>query len=322
MVGKSFIAALVCAVALVGAAPLDRSAELVPVPVRPMNLAASAVAHRIVAVGDIHSDIKAAVNVLKMAGLIDSKENWIGGTDTFISTASSRKKTGDLVDRGADTIAVYKLFQKLRPQAAAAGGEIVNLLGNHEVMNMGGDLRYVTKEDTASFGGASKRKAAWNVKSGWIGQFVSQNFKITHIQNGHTVFSHGDQHVDWAKLGVDTLNQMSRDNIMAGKFKEPIFRTPGPLWNRALAENDGGDKKTCADIETIKKYYGVKRLVSGHTAQDDTGRILSRCNGSYLVIDTGNSAYYGSHYSALEILEMADGTQNAYAIYTSGKVPI
>ncbi|KAG0084579.1 hypothetical protein BGZ92_009761 [Podila epicladia] len=189
-------------------------------------------------------------------------------------------------------------------------------------MNMGGDLRYVTKEDTASFGGASKRKAAWNVKSGWIGQFVSQNFKITHIQNGHTVFSHGDQHVDWAKLGVDTLNQMSRDNIMAGKFKEPIFRTPGPLWNRALAENDGGDKKTCADIETIKKYYGVKRLVSGHTAQDDTGRILSRCNGSYLVIDTGNSAYYGSHYSALEILEMADGTQNAYAIYTSGKVPI
>ncbi|KAF9299813.1 hypothetical protein BGZ74_008629 [Mortierella antarctica] len=289
MVGKSFIAALVCAVALVGAAPLDRSAELVPVPVRPMNLAASAVAHRIVAVGDIHSDIKAA---------------------------------GDLVDRGADTIAVYKLFQKLRPQAAAAGGEIVNLLGNHEVMNMGGDLRYVTKEDTASFGGASKRKAAWNVKSGWIGQFVSQNFKITHIQNGHTVFSHGDQHVDWAKLGVDTLNQMSHDNIMAGKFKEPIFRTPGPLWNRALAENDGGDKKTCADIETIKKYYGVKRLVSGHTAQDDTGRILSRCNGSYLVIDTGNSAYYGSHYSALEILEMTDGTQSAYAIYTSGKVPI
>lgn len=158
---------------------------------------------------------------------------------------------------------------------------------------MGGDLRYVTKEDTASFGGASKRKAAWNVKSGWIGQFVSQNFKITHIQNGHTVFSHGDQHVDWAKLGVDTLNEMSYDNIMAGKFKEPIFKTPGPLWNRALAENEGGDKKTCADIETIKKYYGVKRLVSGHTAQDDTGRILSRCNGSYLVIDTGISAYYG-----------------------------
>ncbi|KAF9371546.1 hypothetical protein CPB97_001900 [Podila verticillata] len=315
MVGKSFIAALVCAVALVGAAPLDRSAELVPIPVRPLNLAASAVAHRIVAVGDIHSDVKACVGVLKLAGLIDSKENWIGGTNTFIST-------GDLVDRGADTIAVYKLFQKLRPQAAAAGGEIINLLGNHEVMNMGGDLRYVTKEDIASFGGSSKRKAAWDVNSGWIGQFVSQNFKITHIQNGHTVFSHGDQHPDWAKLGVDTLNQMSYDNIMAGKFKEPIFRTPGPLWNRALAENEGGDNVTCADIETIKKYYGVKRLVSGHTPQDETGRILSRCNGSYMVIDTGISAYYGTHYSALEILEMTDGTQGVYAIYPSGKSPI
>ncbi|KAG0334556.1 hypothetical protein BG004_000361 [Podila humilis] len=199
---------------------------------------------------------------------------------------------------------------------------IVNLLGNHEVMNMGGDLRYVTKADIASFGGSSKRAAAWAVKTGWIGQFVSQNFKITHIQGGHTVFSHGDQHVDWAKLGVDTLNKMAYDNIMAGKFKEPIFRTPGPIWNRALAENDRGTTGTCDDIETIKKYYGVRRLVSGHTAQDDTGRILSRCNGSYMVIDTGISAYYGSHYSALEILEMTDGTQEVYAIYPSGKMPI
>ncbi|KAG0334555.1 hypothetical protein BG004_000360 [Podila humilis] len=105
MVAKSLIAALVCAVALVSAAPVNSTSELSPIPVRPENFATGSVAHRIVAIADIHSDIKSAVGVLKMAGLIDSNENWIGGDNTFIST-------GDLVDRGADTIAVYRLFQK------------------------------------------------------------------------------------------------------------------------------------------------------------------------------------------------------------------
>ncbi|KAF9415625.1 hypothetical protein BGZ94_010450, partial [Podila epigama] len=122
MVASRIIAALMCAVALVGAAPVDPSAGLTALPPRPLALSAKSVSHRIVAIGDIHSDIKAAVDVLRLANLIDANENWIGGKDTLVST-------GDLVDRGHDTIAVYKLFQKLRPQAAAAGGEIVNLLG-------------------------------------------------------------------------------------------------------------------------------------------------------------------------------------------------
>ncbi|KAF9401250.1 hypothetical protein BGZ94_005261 [Podila epigama] len=109
---------------------------------------------------------------------------------------------------------------------------------------------------------------------------------------------------------------------MAGKFQEPIFRTPGPVWSRALAKNEAGTSKTCATIEDIKKMLGVKRLVSGHTAQSSTGRILTRCKGSYIVIDTGLSAYYGSHLAALEILEMNDGTQGVYAIYPSSRVPI
>lgn len=57
---------------------------------------------------------------------MDDRGNWIGKDATLI-------QTGDIVDRGPDTIAIYKLFDSLRTQARGAGGEVVSLLGNHEV---------------------------------------------------------------------------------------------------------------------------------------------------------------------------------------------
>ncbi|KAG0212770.1 hypothetical protein BGX28_005617 [Mortierella sp. GBA30] len=273
------------------------------------------VSNRIVALGDVHSDYSQAVAVLRMADILDENDNWSGGKDTLIST-------GDIVDRGPDTIILYRLFEKIRQQARDAGGEVINVYGNHEVMNIGGDWRYVTDEEIKTFGGKTKRKEAWNIKTGWLGKFVYNNFNITHIQHGHTVFSHGDMHPDWAKLGVDTLNSMARDALWNGDYKAPIFKTPGPIWNRALAKEEAGSDATCKTVETIKKMLGVKRLVSGHTAQDDTGKILSLCGGSYLGIDVGISSYYGAHKAALEIIENADGTQTVSAIYPDGKTPL
>jgi len=94
-------------------------------------------------------------------------------------------------------------------------------------MNLSGDLRYVTKEDTASFGGAAARKAAWDMQTGWIGKFVYNSFNITHIQNGHTLFSHADMSVDWAEKGVDQMNYLAHNALKDNKFKEPIFTTYG-----------------------------------------------------------------------------------------------
>lgn len=37
----------------------------------------------------------------------------------------------DIVDRGRDTIALYRLMDALRTQAQRAGGGVVSLLGNH-----------------------------------------------------------------------------------------------------------------------------------------------------------------------------------------------
>jgi 3',5'-cyclic AMP phosphodiesterase CpdA len=71
-----------------------------------------------------------------MANLIDTKSNWIGGTDILV-------QTGDIVDRGAYALDIYRMMRDLRGQADGAGGKVISVLGNHEVMNAIGDWRWV-----------------------------------------------------------------------------------------------------------------------------------------------------------------------------------
>ncbi|GAA5981379.1 hypothetical protein JCM5350_004386 [Sporobolomyces pararoseus] len=141
--------------------------------------------HRIVAIGDIHGDFLALTRILRKASLIDLKGQWIGGRTVLI-------QTGDIVDRGVDTIVCYKFMQSLRSGAEKVGGKVVSLLGNHEIMNALGDWRYVNKDDIKhfeitdsltrefyirSFGGERNRREA--MSSGWIGQEWRSNYSIT-----------------------------------------------------------------------------------------------------------------------------------------------
>ena len=74
-------------------------------------------------------------------------------------------QTGDYMDRGEQTRAVLDLLMALETQAATAGGRATSLLGNHEVMNLIGENRDVTREIYATFADANseKRRAqAWD----------------------------------------------------------------------------------------------------------------------------------------------------------------
>ncbi len=99
---------------------------------------------RIVAISDPHGAYEAMVRTLENADVIDGDHNWSGG-DTHLVI------TGDLLDRGADSRKVMDLVMQLEAQADADGGMVHLLLGNHEVMNLVGDLRYVAPGEYAAF---------------------------------------------------------------------------------------------------------------------------------------------------------------------------
>jgi Calcineurin-like phosphoesterase len=104
---------------------------------------------RIVALGDVHGDYQRFLELLHSAALVDAKNAWIGG-DTHLVLA------GDFVDRGDHSAQVLDLLMDLEPQARKAGGQVHALIGNHEAMDLYGDLRYVTKDDFAGFASAKK----------------------------------------------------------------------------------------------------------------------------------------------------------------------
>lgn len=112
---------------------------------------------RIVAIADIHGAYAPFVSILTKAGLIDAQQKWVGGRTTFV-------QTGDYTDRGAGVRQVLDLLMAIEENARRGGGQATVLLGNHEVMNIVGDVRDVTPDICKAFAddrSESRRESAW-----------------------------------------------------------------------------------------------------------------------------------------------------------------
>jgi hypothetical protein len=107
---------------------------------------------RVVAIGDVHGDYEQFVAVLRSANLIDAQGKWSGGQTHLV-------QTGDLLDRGPDSRKAMDLLMRLEEEAPSAGGRVHALIGNHEAMNLYGDLRYVSAGEYAAFRDADSEKA-------------------------------------------------------------------------------------------------------------------------------------------------------------------
>jgi Calcineurin-like phosphoesterase len=101
-------------------------------------------AERVVAIADVHGAYDRFIAILRAAGLIDGRERWAGGRTILV-------QTGDVLDRGPDSRKALDLLRRLSDDAPKAGGRVHALLGNHEVMRMVGDLRYVNPGEYAAF---------------------------------------------------------------------------------------------------------------------------------------------------------------------------
>jgi hypothetical protein len=104
----------------------------------------SASLHRIVAVGDLHGDFTAWRDISRAAQLVNDGDRWIGGDTVLI-------QTGDAVDRGPESLKIIRDLMRLQREALRDHGQVIALVGNHEAMNVIGDLRYVSVEDYAAY---------------------------------------------------------------------------------------------------------------------------------------------------------------------------
>ena len=101
-------------------------------------------ADRIVAVADIHGAYDSFVRILRQSDVIDDELDWVGDTTHLVIV-------GDVLDRGPDSRQAMDLIMRLQTEALTAGGRVHLALGNHELMNLTGDLRYVSAGEYAAF---------------------------------------------------------------------------------------------------------------------------------------------------------------------------
>lgn len=256
----------------------------------------------VLALGDLHADLDNALAAMRLLGIIDAEGHWSAGAATFV-------QTGDVTDRGPDSGPIIDFLQQLQPEAEAAGGRVVALLGNHEVMNMQGDLRYVDPADVATYGGTEARRAALG-PSGDDGRWLRARDAVAVVKR--TVFVHGGVHPDVAKLGAATINDAIRTGIDQSD-KAPLGDA-GPLWYRGYVNDP--PEQACPRLAEALEALDADRMVVGHTTRRD-GKVLSRCDGRLAVIDIGIADHYGAHLGGWR-----SDAGDSKAIYPSGAVDL
>jgi 3',5'-cyclic AMP phosphodiesterase CpdA len=281
---------------------------------------------RVVAIADVHGGFAPFTAILERTGLIDAQKKWIGGNAVFV-------QTGDLTDRGNGVREAIELMMSLEQQASAAGGKVHALLGNHEVMNIVGEIRDVSPETLAAFGGEAAYRDAFG-PSGRYGKWLRSRSPVVKVDDA--MFMHAGINPDATTDSIDTLNRTVRELVsrwdegvrtlleknlvkpgasfkeivetadankmpLAGIVNSHLFHPEGLMWFRGYST--WTDAEGAPRVETLLKRYKVKRIVSGHTVQSK-GQITERFGGAVFLIDTGmlDSTFFpGGRPSALEI---------------------
>ena len=119
---------------------------------------------RVVAISDVHGAYDAMVETLRNVDILDDELSWGGGTSHLVIV-------GDLLDRGPHSRDAMDLLMRLEEEAQSAGGRVHVLIGNHESMNMTGDLRYVSKDEYAAFA----REETPEMRERWLAAWAERN---------------------------------------------------------------------------------------------------------------------------------------------------
>jgi len=143
---------------------------------------------RVVAVGDVHGAFPELVAILQRTMLIDANRQWAGGSATLV-------QTGDVLDRGARSRECLDLVIELERQAEKAGGTVIPLLGNHEAMNLMGDVRYVTPDIYRTFATDQSDKVREQAYQDYM------TFLAAHREHGHAVVVTDDE--AWRQKWMD-----------------------------------------------------------------------------------------------------------------------
>ncbi|MBU2893355.1 metallophosphoesterase [Colwellia sp. D2M02] len=239
----------------------------------------------VAALSDFHGQYDLMIELLTNNNIIDKNQQWAFGNGHFVIT-------GDIFDRGDKVTEILWFLYDLEQQAKKAGGEIHLTLGNHEVMVLNGDLRYLHPKYIETAKKLNKPFEQLFTSDSIIGNWLRSKPVLVKINN--MLFAHGGFHPDLAKdkRTLVDINRVFKDNLVKAELDKPregwaevLHTTNGPIWYRGYFAADRGKDNgaTSAEIDLLLKHFKVKHLIVGHTSQK---QIETRYQGRVIAIDS------------------------------------
>ena len=280
---------------------------------------------RIIVIGDIHGDMDKLIDCLKIAKLIEKngrKLKWTGKDTVVVQVGdqidSCRYNNKDKCDDPntytpendkPEDINILYFMTRLHNMASKHGGAVYSLMGNHEFMNVTGDMSYVSHKNlvqssnimTSSGGKFKNAKAArrFLFKPGnIISNFLACTRKVALIIGSNLFVHAGIIPMIASKYKVDNINAIMT-LFLLGQIENPeifsdlfINGTTSPLWTRIF----GSRINNCMELlQPLKDIYNVNNIYVGHTPQVNTG-IMSQCNDRVWMTDVGMSHSFDIYF--------------------------
>lgn len=237
---------------------------------------------RVFAMGDIHGNFDGLMQLLINNGIIDDKHNWQFDKGHFVIL-------GDFFDRGKKVTEVLWFLRNLQQQAQEQGGNVHVLLGNHELMTLTGDHRYLNSKYIYISQYLHKYYFELFDENSELGLWLRSLNTIIKIND--CLFTHAGISPEFEanKYSLDTINISVRDYLngkterVLGSNINNIMKGSGPYWYRGY-QNPWklSDELTQDFITNYMTSLNVKHIVIGHNEQQKVVRTL---NGRLLSID-------------------------------------
>jgi hypothetical protein len=234
---------------------------------------------RLLALSDIEGNFAALVELLRAGKVVDDDLQWTFEKGHLVVV-------GDVFDRGLHVTECLWLLYELEARARAKGGEVHLVLGNHEVMNLTGDLRYVRNKYRENAALLGEKLEELHARGTVLGRWLRTRNAIVRI--GDEIFVHGgiSPSVASSKVPIKTLNEALRTGLLADAWRKPKEGTlklvvdgkEGLIWYRGYVQEPIG----AAEMDSILAAFGARRVVVGHTIVKEVGFALG---GRVLTLD-------------------------------------
>lgn len=283
---------------------------------------------RIICIGDLHGDFNLTIKCLKdVAKVIDDNYNWIAKPKdtivvqigdqidrcrpTSVLKCSEKEATND--DEASD-IKILEFFSFIHNKALKCNGGVYSLLGNHEILNVIGNMNYVSYLNIKEFENMKNPKTGLKFNSALEARkyFFKKGNKYAKFLActrqsaliiGSNLFIHAGLVPKLAnKYQIQDINIIIRKWLLdlisgsekidgIGNINDILLNVEiSPFWPRILGnipKNLSINDDRC--IEYFKKplqLYNCNNMIIGHTPQgykndDDEGINISCINNNY-----------------------------------------